>query len=189
MAAKFLTFTCIRNNKESSTTLSSSPMPHYPSMPKYPKGALLPPEDGTAIEGSSSKALFSVVGMTCSACAGSVEKAIKRLPGIREAIVDVLSNRAQVLFYPSFVNEETIRETIEDAGFVASVIKDEVIEGSTQIGRMGIRGMTCTSCSSTVESVLRGLNGVRKPELNWQLKKQKFFMIRRLSTIKNCWKS
>ncbi|GAB2273939.1 Copper-transporting ATPase [Dionaea muscipula] len=104
MAAKFLTFTCIRNNKESSTTLSSSPMPHYPSMPKYPKGALLPPEEGTAIEGSNSKALFSVVGMTCSACAGSVEKAIKRLPGIREAIVDVLSNRAQVLFYPSFVN-------------------------------------------------------------------------------------
>ncbi|GAB2273938.1 Probable copper-transporting ATPase hma5 [Dionaea muscipula] len=64
-----------------------------------------------------------------------------------------------------FVQEETIRETIEDAGFVASVIKDEVIEGSTQICRMGIRGMTCTSCSSTVESVLRGLNGVRKAQV------------------------
>ncbi|GAB2302623.1 hypothetical protein Dimus_036626 [Dionaea muscipula] len=122
MAAKFLTFTCIRSNKESSTTLSSSPRPHYPSMPKYPNGALLPPEDGTAIEGSSSKALFSVVGTTRSARAGSVEKAIKRLPGIREAIVDV-------------PDEETIRETIEDAGFVASVIKDEEILHSDRIKR------------------------------------------------------
>nr|KYP62346.1 Putative copper-transporting ATPase 3 [Cajanus cajan] len=42
--------------------------------------------------------------MTCSACAASVEKAVKRLPGIRQAVVDVLNNRAQVLFYPSFVN-------------------------------------------------------------------------------------
>lgn len=50
------------------------------------------------------KAVFSVIGMTCSACAGSVEKAVKRLPGIREAVVDVLNNRAQVMFYPNYVN-------------------------------------------------------------------------------------
>lgn len=52
---------------------------------------------------NESKALFSVMGMTCSACSASVEKAVKRLPGIREAIVDVLNNKAQVIFYPSFV--------------------------------------------------------------------------------------
>lgn len=69
-------------------------------MPKYPKG-----QPATTVEElSDSTALFSVVGMTCAACAGSVEKAVKRLPGIREAIVDVLNNRAHVVFYPSFVN-------------------------------------------------------------------------------------
>ncbi|KAL9255837.1 putative copper-transporting ATPase HMA5 [Drosera capensis] len=61
--------------------------------------------------------------------------------------------------------EETIRETIEDAGFVATLIKDEASEGSTQICRMGIKGMTCTSCSNTMESVLRGINGVRKAQV------------------------
>ena len=64
-------------------------------MPKYPKGVAVD------VKGSEVKAMFSVTGMTCSACAGSVEKAIKRLPGILEAVVDVLNNRAQVLFYPS----------------------------------------------------------------------------------------
>ncbi|GAB4856866.1 Probable copper-transporting ATPase hma5 [Ancistrocladus abbreviatus] len=160
MAAKFLSLSCIRN--ESWTDLS--PRPHYPSMPKYPKG-LLHSETNDEIQGSKSKALFSVFGMTCSACAGSVEKAIKRLPGIREAIVDVLNNRAQVLFYRSFVNEETIRETIEDAGFQATLVKDELTKGFMQICQIRIKGMTCTTCSMTVESVLRGISGVRKAQV------------------------
>jgi len=97
MGSKFLALACLRKNEGSGNL---SPRSHYPSMPRYPKGV-------TEEEGSSNvllKALFSVTGMTCSACAASVEKAVKRLPGIRQAVVDVLNNRAQVLFYPSFVN-------------------------------------------------------------------------------------
>ncbi|KAK8472743.1 hypothetical protein PHAVU_002G288300, partial [Phaseolus vulgaris] len=97
MGSKFVALACFRNNEGSGNL---SPRSHYPSMPRYPKGV-------TKEEGSSNvllKALFSVTGMTCSACAASVEKAVKRLPGIHEALVDVLNNRAQILFYPSFVN-------------------------------------------------------------------------------------
>ncbi|KAG2375681.1 hypothetical protein LR48_Vigan06g002100 [Vigna angularis] len=145
--AKLLALSCWRN---------LSPRPHYPSMPKYPKG-----QPATTVEElSDSTALFSVVGMTCAACAGSVEKAVKRLPGIREAIVDVLNNRAHVVFYPSFVNEETIREAIEDAGFEALLLTDGTDDKSVKVCRIQIKGMTCTSCSSTLESVLRGLHGV-----------------------------
>jgi Cu+-exporting ATPase len=49
-------------------------------------------------------AVFEVIGMSCAACAGSVEKAVKRLPGIHDAAVDVLGGRAQVVFYPAFVS-------------------------------------------------------------------------------------
>lgn len=80
----------------------NSPPPHYPSMPRYPKGALS--AAGGMRRSEVRTALFSVVGMSCSACAGSIEKAIKRLPGIENAAVDVLNNRAQILFYPNFVN-------------------------------------------------------------------------------------
>ncbi|XP_048320300.2 probable copper-transporting ATPase HMA5 [Ziziphus jujuba] len=165
MATKFLSLACIRNESSSSSSGSRgglSPRPHYPSMPKYPKGVAV---QQNAMEGSETKSLFSVVGMTCSACAGSVEKAIKRLPGIREAVVDVLNNRVQVLFYPDFVNEETIRETIEDVGFEASLIQDESNERSTQVCRIRINGMTCTSCSSTVESALQAIQGVQKAQV------------------------
>ncbi|KAJ7952327.1 putative Copper-transporting atpase P-type [Quillaja saponaria] len=136
-----------------------SPQPHYPSMPTYPKGTTV------VVGGTEARAVFSVTGMTCAACAGSVEKAIKRLPGIREAVVDVLNNKAQILYYSSFVQEETIRETIEDAGFQAKVMKDECNETSPQVCRIRINGMTCTSCSSTVESALKVILGVQKAQV------------------------
>ncbi|XP_011029249.1 PREDICTED: probable copper-transporting ATPase HMA5 [Populus euphratica] len=158
MATKFLALACIR--KESYGDLS--PRPRYPSMPRYPKGVSA---QETNVEGSEAKAVFCVLGMTCAACAGSVEKAVKRLPGIREAVVDVLNNKAQVLFYPSFVNEETIRETIEDVGFEATLIQEETSDKSTQVCRIRINGMTCTSCSTTVEQALQAIPGVQKAQV------------------------
>ena len=91
MATKFLSLACIKNESR-----DLSPRPHYPSMPRYPKGVSSDEEKN--MQGSESKALFSVIGMNCSACAGSVEKAIKRLPGIKEAVFDGLNNKALVMF-------------------------------------------------------------------------------------------
>ncbi|KAF7849654.1 hypothetical protein BT93_L0425 [Corymbia citriodora subsp. variegata] len=162
MAGKLFSLTCIR--KDSYGNLS--PRPHYPSMPQIPRGALVEGMDaGAAKEGFEARAVLSVMGMTCSACAGSVEKAVKRLPGIREAVVDVLNGRAQILYYSSFVNEETIRETIEDVGFQATLIKDETSERINQVCRIHVNGMTCTSCSSTVESALQAVQGVQKAQV------------------------
>lgn len=107
MASRLLSITCIRQKSHGDL----SPTPHYPSMTKYPKG--VSSEQEKLIRGSESKALFSVIGMTCSACAASVEKAVKRLPGIKDAAVDVLNNRAQVMFYPSFVNVSGLRYTYD----------------------------------------------------------------------------
>ncbi|KAH9626631.1 hypothetical protein KSS87_001091 [Heliosperma pusillum] len=134
-------------------------------MLKYPKGVSTNEGKNIEIGESECKALFSVNGMTCSACAASVEKAIKRLPGIRQAVVDVLNNRALVFFYPSFVNEEQIRETIEDVGFEAALIEDDNGEGSTQICRLQIKAMTCTTCANSVEASLLAVHGVKKAQV------------------------
>ncbi|XP_051137754.1 probable copper-transporting ATPase HMA5 [Andrographis paniculata] len=160
--AKFLSMACIRPNDSGNL----SPRPHYPSMPKYPSGHKASSSDEEKfMQGAEAKAIFSVTGMTCSACAGSVEKAVKRLPGIKEAVVDVLNNRAQVMFYPAFVNEETILETIEDVGFEASLIEEEMTGKASEICRIRITGMTCTACSTTVESSLQSLPGIRRAQV------------------------
>ncbi|CAN6869065.1 unnamed protein product [Brassica oleracea] len=131
-------------------------------------------------EEATSKAVFRVVGMTCSACAGPVEEAIKRLRGIHEAVIDVLNNQAQVLFNPNFVNLEKICETIQDAGFEASLIENEANETSIKVCRIRINGMTCSSCSSTIERVLRVTNGVQRAHVSLALEEAKVHYDRRL---------
>lgn len=137
-------------------SLSSST--RYPSMPRYP----LSPLHGEVDVSEIRKANLKVTGMECAACAGSIEKAVKRLPGIEEATVSVLQNRAQVVYRPAFVQEESIREAIEDAGFEAEAIVDDAGQRSGSISRFRIKGMTCTSCSNSIESSLKKLDGVQK---------------------------
>ncbi|BAT79739.1 hypothetical protein VIGAN_02266500 [Vigna angularis var. angularis] len=68
------------------------PKARYPSMTTVEAGKTI-----AKLKGSESKVvLFGDMGMTCAACTGSVEKTIKRLPGIREAMVDVLNHKAEV---------------------------------------------------------------------------------------------
>ncbi|KAL5727515.1 P-type Cu(+) transporter [Ranunculus cassubicifolius] len=85
--------------------------------------------------------------MTCSVSARS------------EAAIDVLGNRAQVL------HEETTRETIGDVGFKATLIAAELNGTSVQICRIRIKGMTCTACTTTVESVLQDIKGVHRAQV------------------------
>ncbi|CAI8589268.1 unnamed protein product [Vicia faba] len=156
MGKKFDGWECINGGLHCCGNLS--PEPHYPSMTRYPKGTS--PEVVEQPEAAIT-VVFCVMGMTCAACAGSVEKAIKRLPGIREAVVDVLNDKAQVQYYPSIVNEDKIREAIIDVGFEAKSMGESSSNTSLQICRVHIGGMTCTSCSSNVESALQSLPGVQ----------------------------
>ncbi|XP_062226381.1 copper-transporting ATPase HMA5-like [Phragmites australis] len=150
--------------------------PRYMSMPRRPKGAAVAGGGGggggdndndleaaaAAGEEEEKVAVFAVSGMTCAACAGSVEKAVKRLPGIHDAAVDVLGGRAQVVFYPAFVSEDKIRETIEDVGFEANLIDEEVKEKNILLCRLHIKGMACKNCTSTVEFALQASPGVQR---------------------------
>ncbi|KAI3822205.1 hypothetical protein L1987_09791 [Smallanthus sonchifolius] len=127
----------------------------------HTRGALVDGE--SSMEPMEARVLFSVTGMTCSACARSVEKAVKRLPGIKKA--DVLNNRAGVMFYPDYIDEETIRVTIEDVGFEATLIMEEMNEKYTRICRILIKGMPCTACYTKVESILRAIRGVHRAQV------------------------
>ncbi|XP_010540786.1 PREDICTED: probable copper-transporting ATPase HMA5 [Tarenaya hassleriana] len=129
------------------------------------------------------KAVFRVVGMTCAACAVSVENAVRRLSGVREAAVDVVNNRAQVLFDPTSVNAETIRNAIEDAGFGATLLDDEATNRSPQICRVRIAGMTCTSCSTTIEKALRSTDGVTKARVALATEEAEIFYDPNLLTL------
>ena len=60
---------------------------------------------------------ISIGGMTCAACAKAVERAIKRLPGIDEASVNLATEKAMVVYNPAEVRLSEIKQAIIKAGY------------------------------------------------------------------------
>ena len=58
-----------------------------------------------------------VSGMTCSACATRLQKALARAPGIHSAAVNFATERADVVFDPGTVNAASIADAVVKAGF------------------------------------------------------------------------
>lgn len=63
---------------------------------------------------------FSVTGMTCSSCSAHVEKAVRKLPGVEQVNVNLLSNSMTVDYTEEQVNSQAIIEAVVEAGYGAS---------------------------------------------------------------------
>lgn len=44
------------------------------------------------------KEKYLITGMTCSACSARVQKAVDKLPGVHEAVVNLLTNSMQIAY-------------------------------------------------------------------------------------------
>lgn len=68
------------------------------------------------------KEKFEVIGMTCSACSTSVEKAVSKIEGVKSVNVNLLANNMVVEFDDTILNQETIISAVHDAGYSASLV-------------------------------------------------------------------
>ncbi|MCI0812062.1 MAG: heavy-metal-associated domain-containing protein, partial [Chloroflexi bacterium] len=57
-----------------------------------------------------------VEGMTCAACVGHVENALKGVPGVLEASVNLGTEKASVEFDPAEVQFQVLQEAVSGAG-------------------------------------------------------------------------
>lgn len=63
------------------------------------------------------KSTFPVQGMSCSHCQTAVSKALKGLPGVSEAMVDLDKQQATVTFDPAKVTTQQMAKAVADAGY------------------------------------------------------------------------
>lgn len=125
---------------------------------------------------------IAVDGMTCSSCSGTVENALKCVNGVQLANVNLTTNTATASYYGEIVTAKALVAEIESVGFDAEILIDEEAtkasvsedsntrnpihtkelgESSYRLLLLGIEGMTCSSCSGTVENALRSVPGVQ----------------------------
>ncbi len=72
---------------------------------------------GLAEEQTSKKIELGVEGMTCAACSAAVERAIRKLDGVQNASVNLMTNQAAVEYDPSKVKLSEIKAAVTKAGY------------------------------------------------------------------------
>lgn len=108
---------------------------------------------------------MDVRGMHCSACSSAVEVALQLVPGVRSAAVSLTVQQAEVRYAPSAGGkafEQSLVDAVEGCGFETTVIGRA--ESCHQL--LQVEGMTCSACSSAVESALRAVPGVHDAAVN-----------------------
>ncbi len=97
----------------------------------------------------SKRVQIPVRGMTCASCAAHVEKALSAVPGVREAEVNLATERATV----------DLGEDVPAAA-LAKAVRDAGYDVPTETVVLAIGGMTCASCVAHVEKALSAVPGV-----------------------------
>ncbi|MFA5312987.1 MAG: heavy metal translocating P-type ATPase [Methanomassiliicoccales archaeon] len=102
------------------------------------------------------RASFGITGMTCATCAETVTEALEALEGVRKADVNLVTEKATVEYEPGAVGIEKMSKAVKDAGY--GVIVNEAT--------FSVTGMTCASCTGSVEEGIMELDGVFSASAN-----------------------
>jgi P-type Cu+ transporter len=78
---------------------------------------------------------FGVTGMTCASCVGRVERALRGLPGVVEASVNLANERATVGYVAGEVEPRDLKKAVKEAGY--GVVREDEgasvsVEGSRE---------------------------------------------------------
>lgn len=106
----------------------------------------------------SNQRVYNIEGMTCASCAQTVEKVVSKVPSVEEASVNLATEKLTVSFNENSANEEAVIKAVDDAGYQV------VMPGEHM--QYDIDGMTCASCSQTIEKVINKLDGVQSASVN-----------------------
>tara|TARA_R110002124_G_scaffold252463_2_gene417817 strand:+ start:40645 stop:43206 length:2562 start_codon:yes stop_codon:yes gene_type:complete len=98
---------------------------------------------------------FRIEGMTCASCVSRVEKAIRAVPGVASANVNLATEKATVAF-TGRPDPQAVTAAIEKAGYATP---EETVE-------LQIEGMTCASCVARIEKALAAVSGVTSAAVN-----------------------
>ncbi len=115
----------------SSASASSPPPLKLVTISGLPIGGLVPPprpEEPKAPSPSANEEWnLAVGGMHCASCVARVEGALAKVPGVREARVNLATERASVVVDPDRVHEESLARAAAAAGY--SVRRAEISPG------------------------------------------------------------
>ncbi|SDB87235.1 heavy metal translocating P-type ATPase [Shouchella lonarensis] len=105
------------------------------------------------------EATFSITGMTCAACATRIEKGLNKMDGVKQATVNLATEKATVVYDEGEVTSHDIQGKVGKLGY--GVRKETVT--------FAIEGMTCSACATRIEKRLKKVPGVATANVNFSV--------------------
>ncbi|PSH65541.1 copper-translocating P-type ATPase [Phyllobacterium brassicacearum] len=97
---------------------------------------------------------LDIEGMTCASCVGRVEKALKAVPGVTSASVNLATERATVRVADGSSNASRLAEAVKAAGYTASEVKaDRTEEGEPDRREAELRSLKITLAIAAVLTI------------------------------------
>jgi P-type Cu+ transporter len=94
-------------------------------------------------------------GMSCASCVNRIEKAIRTIPGVASAAVNLATERADVGFAGA-ADVDGVVKAVEAAGYDVRTERLELV----------VEGATCASCVKRIEDALKRVSGVIDATMN-----------------------
>jgi Cu+-exporting ATPase len=98
---------------------------------------------------------IGIEGMSCASCVGRVEKAIRAVPDVTSAAVNLATEKADVAFAGE-PDPVAVAHAIEQAGY----------EAAAETTELAIDGMSCASCVGRIEKALKAVPGILAANVN-----------------------
>lgn len=101
--------------------------------------------------------VLPVTGMTCANCVSTIERNVKKLPGVQSAVVNLSSERATVQFDPGVLTLDDIVNKVRRAGYDVATGEADFV----------VKRMSDPSDAHRLEVALKKVDGVLETRVNF----------------------
>ncbi len=114
------------------------------------------------------EAELAIEGMTCASCVGRVERALKRMPGVIEAGVNLATERATAKYFPATCDVGELIRAVAEAGYTATATGgEEADDGEIKRRALRSRGRdVLLAAGLTVLILVLSMGGTYLPPLH-----------------------
>jgi P-type Cu+ transporter len=105
---------------------------------------------------TSRQIVLPITGMTCANCVATVERSIKKLPGIESGVVNLANERATITYDPKLLGFYEIIQKIEKAGYGVAAGESD----------LKVKRLSDPADAAVLEKLLAKLDGVLSANAN-----------------------
>ncbi|MFC7074039.1 heavy metal translocating P-type ATPase [Halovenus rubra] len=103
------------------------------------------------------KTTLEISGMSCTTCSGNIEEAVGSLDGVINVSANFAADEGHVEYDPDSVSLKSIYESVTESGYTPEQAQQTIT----------VLGMSCATCSGTVEDALTEAPGVIDADANF----------------------